>query len=62
MPKRCAECHVRLPFVELTGSPVQFKDLMSEARYDRDGSDVVSTGLYRDLPPWGYHVFEVRST
>ena len=29
------------------------------ARYDRDGNDLVARGLYLDLPPWGYHVFEV---
>jgi hypothetical protein len=31
---------------------------MSPARYDRDGSDLASRGLYLDMPPWGYHVFE----
>ena len=32
---------------------------MSEARYDRDRGDLASRGLYLDMPPWGYHVFEV---
>ena len=31
------------------------------ASYDRDGSDLASRGLYLDLPPWGYHVFEVTA-
>jgi hypothetical protein len=53
------QCYVRLPFAGLTGCQVRFNDLMSGAYYDRHGSDVVSTGLYLDLPPWGYHVFEV---
>ena len=34
---------------------------MSDARYDRDGSEVVSRGLYLDMRPWGYHVFEMRT-
>ena len=34
---------------------------MGPASYDRDGSDLVSRGLYLDLPPWGYHVFEVTA-
>ena len=34
---------------------------MSDARYDRDGDDLISRGLYLDLQPWGYHVFEMRS-
>jgi hypothetical protein len=55
------QCYVRLPFADLTDRSVRFNDLMSDARYDRAGSDVVSTGLYLDLPPWGYHVFDVKS-
>ena len=27
--------------------------------YDRDGSDLVSRGLYLDMPAWSYHVFEM---
>jgi hypothetical protein len=50
-----------VPFPELEGRAVQFSDLMSPASYDRDGSEVLSKGLYLDLPPWGYHVFEVRA-
>jgi len=35
---------------------------MGPASYDRAGNDVVAGGLYLDLPPWGYHVFELKST
>jgi hypothetical protein len=55
------QCYVRLPFPELAGDAVRFTDLMGPATYDRAGSDVVSAGLYLDLPPWGYHVFELKS-
>ena len=55
------QCYVRLPFGDLSGSTIRLDDLMSGAHYDRAGSDVVSNGLYVDLPPWGYHVFGVRS-
>jgi len=34
---------------------------LSPARYDRDGSDLASRGLYLDVPAWGYHVFEMTS-
>jgi hypothetical protein len=53
------QCYVRLPFPDLTGRAVRLNDLMSPAGYDRDGNDLLSRGLYLDLPPWGYHVFEV---
>jgi hypothetical protein len=56
------QCYVRVPFLELAGRAVRFSDLMSPASYDRDGSDILTRGLYLDLPPWGYHAFEVRST
>jgi hypothetical protein len=32
---------------------------MSTALYDRDGNDLLSRGLFLDMPAWGYHVFEV---
>jgi Alpha amylase, catalytic domain len=54
------QCYVRLPFADLAGRSVRFTDLMGCATYDRDGSDVASRGLYLDLPPWGYHVFDIE--
>jgi glycosidase len=55
------QCYVRLPFTDLSGRMVRLSDLMSGARYERDGGDLASAGLYVDLPAWGYHVFEVES-
>ncbi len=54
------QCYVRLPFADWADEFVQFHDLIGVASYDRDGNDVVSAGLYLDLPPWGYHVFVTR--
>ena len=42
-----------------TGHGVRLKDLMSAAAYERAGSDLLSGGLYLDMPAWGYHVFEL---
>src|SRR5262249_43616733 len=56
-----SQCYSRLPFPDLNGRSVQFKDLMGAAAYDRDGADMVSRGLDLDLPPWGYHVFKVTA-
>jgi hypothetical protein len=53
------QCRVQGPFADLSGRAVRFTDLMSGAHYDWAGSDVSSTGLYVDLPPWGYHVLDV---
>ncbi len=53
-----SQCYVRLPFSDQTGRTVRLKDMMSPASYEREGNDL-ARGLYLDLPPWGFHVFEV---
>ena len=55
------QCHVRLPFDALRSGKFRLKDLMSEASYDWRGDDLLSRGLYLDIPEWGYHVFDVIS-
>jgi hypothetical protein len=55
-----SQCYVRLPFAELSGRTVRFNDLMSPASYERDGTNIVSRGLYLDVPAWRYHVFGVQ--
>ena len=54
-----SQCYVRLPLSWLGNRNVRLRDLMGSAIYDREASDLASRGLYLDLPPWGYHVFEV---
>ena len=56
-----SQCYVRLPFQDVAGRAVRLKDQMSDASYDRDGNDLLSRGLYLDLPAWGYHVFEMST-
>jgi hypothetical protein len=53
------QCYVRLPFADLDGHTIQLRDLMTSVFYERDGSDLVSRGLYLDMPAWGCHIFEV---
>jgi hypothetical protein len=58
------KCYVRLPYLELAGKNWTLEDLMGDQAYERDGSQLVSEGLYLDMPEWGYHVFrfqQVRS-
>jgi hypothetical protein len=56
-----SQCYVRLPFQDLGGRAFRLQDLMGDARYDRDGNDLASRGLYLDIAPWSYHVFEVTA-
>ncbi|NET11983.1 MAG: alpha-amylase, partial [Okeania sp. SIO1H6] len=54
------QCYVQLPFESLRGETYRLQDLMSDISYDRLGDNLVSRGLYLDLPAWGYHVFDVN--
>jgi hypothetical protein len=38
------------------------KDLLGDAQYDRDGSELQSRGLYLDIGPWSYHVFRLTAS
>jgi hypothetical protein len=38
---------------------VRLRDQTSAAVYDRNGHEFRARGLYLDVPPWGYHVFDV---
>jgi glycosidase len=51
------QCFVALPFNDFAGQMVRLKDEMSPASYDRDGNEIISGGLFLDMPAWGYHVF-----
>ena len=54
-----SQCYVRLP---ASGrSLVRFRDLMGSCAFDRDGQDLDAQGLYLDMGPWGYHVFEMTA-
>jgi hypothetical protein len=55
------QCRLPLPFPELRGKQVRLTDLMGTEVYDRDGSDLVDTGLYIDHAPWHFNVFELQA-
>lgn len=56
-----SQCYIRIPFSNLRNRRWRLEDLLSDARYDRDGSDLETRGLYVDLAPWRYHVFRLQS-
>jgi len=49
--------HVAWPFVDIKGKKVMLEDLMSGVHYEWESDDLLSRGLYVDLPAWGFHVF-----
>ncbi len=56
-----SQCYVSIPFDQICGCNVRIRDLMNPITYDRDGDQLLSVGLYLDLPAWGYHVFELTT-
>ncbi|HXG10075.1 MAG TPA: alpha-amylase family glycosyl hydrolase [Gemmataceae bacterium] len=53
------QCYVRLPWADLRGRPFLLRDRMGPARYERDGTELATRGLYLDVPEWHYHVFDM---
>ncbi len=55
-----SQCFMRTPFTELGGRTVRLQDRLGPAVYDRPGDDLRARGLFLDMPPWGFHVFDVQ--
>ncbi|HSU54929.1 MAG TPA: alpha-amylase family glycosyl hydrolase [Candidatus Dormibacteraeota bacterium] len=56
-----SQCRVRLLFPDLGNSRWLLRDLFSEAQYERDGNELQALGLYVELSPSQYHVFEMTA-
>jgi hypothetical protein len=53
------QCYVTLDMPGLAGANFELRDLTGDAGYEREGDGLRTNGLYLDMPPWGYHVFEM---
>lgn len=47
---------VWLPWEELKDRSWRMTDLFSGQMYERSGDEMRNSGLYVDLPPWGFHI------
>jgi hypothetical protein len=54
-----SQCFVTLPFPEIENRSLELKDSLSSACYIREGNELLESGLYLDMQPWSYHVFDV---
>jgi len=48
---------VSVPWTDLADHEWLLRDLITGVEYRRNGSQMLKTGLYVDLEPWGYHFF-----
>ena len=53
-----AQCYLPLERPALAGRRWLLRDLLSDARYERDGDALLAPGLYLDVPAYGHHLFE----
>jgi hypothetical protein len=54
-----SQCYLSLPWPEVEKHKWRLNDQMSPTSYDREGQDLSQHGLYLDLGPWAYQVFDV---
>lgn len=47
-----SQCHLRLPFNDLSGKQWRIEDQLSNEAYDWDGDALQTRGLYLDMMPW----------
>jgi hypothetical protein len=57
-----SQCYVRLPVTGLRDRQWRLQDLLTDERYERDGNELQTRGLYVDLAPWGHHVFRLQKS
>jgi hypothetical protein len=53
---------VRLLREDVSDKSVWLEDSFSGARYERSGEEMAQSGLFVDLPAWGYHFFRFCAT
>jgi hypothetical protein len=56
-----SQCYVALPFPGLAGKTVTLTDVLGSDVYERSGDDLLSWGLYLDVPAWKSHAFRTDS-
>jgi hypothetical protein len=54
------QCYVSLGMPGLAGRMFALVDQFGPVQYERQGDGLAGNGLYLDMPPWGYHLFDVR--
>jgi hypothetical protein len=55
-----SQARVQVPWQGMRGASWHLVDALSDASYDRDGDEMASSGLYVDLKPWNFSLFECR--
>lgn len=57
-----AQAMIRVDWDDLTGQIWYLTEMLSTATYRRCGDELLSSGLFVDLAPWSYHLFEFHKS
>jgi len=55
-----SQCYLRQNTPAFAGVTWELNDLLSIKKYIREGNELLSSGLYLDMPLHGYHLFDIR--
>jgi hypothetical protein len=55
-----SQCYICLPFPEIESRQVRLQDLLSAASYSQAGNELLGRGLYLEMEPWSYHIFNLE--
>jgi len=54
------QCYMDIELEGLEGTTLEFRDLMTRAVFMRERQALLAKGMYFDLPPYGFHIFDVK--
>lgn len=54
-----SQARIHLPWEDLRGGRWHLRDLLAAESFDRSGDEMLDGGLFVDLGPWRFHLFEV---
>jgi len=54
-----SQCYVPMPFAGLASKTITLTDGLGSDVYERSGDDLLSRGLYLDVPAWKAHAFRI---
>ena len=57
---RPAQARIHFGQPDFSGRTLDLTDRISSVRYRRAGDEILSSGLFVDLPPWGCHFLDCR--
>jgi hypothetical protein len=56
-----SQASIQVPWDELREKQWRLKDALSDESYDRSGNEMRGAGLYVDMEPWKFNLFQLQA-